>query len=179
MARQQRLIRQAGKNSNLNFRYILMQSSCKLANLFIATWHWCTMNKPVNCTIWWSSDHESAYTLPMRERLTMVSETLLYITNVWIGSNVVGEHVDVQYLHVGEWLDMESEQPQCMTKLLVSDTTTPRGRLQPAIQDCARWRNPGNCRNWWNTDYKSTAKTLQNPANWNNDHHWRVSEKLV
>lgn len=52
----------------------------------------------------------------------MVYETLLYIPNVWIGSNVVGKHAgkhvdDVQYLQVGECLDMESEQPQCMTKL--------------------------------------------------------------
>ena len=51
------------------------------------------------------------------ERLTVVYETLRYIPNVWIGSNVVGKHGDVQYLQVGECLDMESEQPQCMTKL--------------------------------------------------------------
>ena len=50
----------------------------------------------------------------------MVCETPLYIPNVWIGSNVVGKHVDVQYLQVGECLDMESEQPQCKTKLIIS-----------------------------------------------------------
>lgn len=43
----------------------------------------------------------------------MVYETLRYIPNVWFGSNVVGKHagkhVDVQYLQVGECLDMELE----------------------------------------------------------------------
>lgn len=145
---QQRMIRRADKNSNFNSKYSLMYSSCKLTNLLrqiIATWHgWCTMNKPVNCTIWWNNDHESAHTLPMRgiddglQDATLHSECL-----DWQQRSRQACRQACWCAIPASWrMSWHGVRTTSMhDQASVSDTTTPRGRLQPAIGG-ARWRNP-------------------------------------
>lgn len=146
---QQRMIRWAGRNSNFNSKYRLMYSSYKLTNLLrqiIATWHgWCTMNKPVNCTIWWNNDHESAHTLPMRgiddglRDATLHSECLDWQQRSRQACRQACWWCAIPASWRMSWHGVRATSMH--DQALVSDTTTPRGTLQPAIGG-ARWRNP-------------------------------------
>lgn len=137
---QQRMIRRAGKNSNTNSnsnsKFSLMYSSCKLTNLLrriIATWHWwCTMNKPVNCTIWWNNDHESTQTLPMREIDDGLRDATLHSECLdWQQRSRQACWCAIPASWRMSWHGVRATSMH--DQALVSDTTAPRGRLQPAI----------------------------------------------
>ena len=168
---QQRMIRRAGKNSNSNPKFSLMYSSCKLTNLLrriIATWHWwCTMNKPVNCTIWWNNDHESTQTLPMREIDDGLRDATLH--SECLDWQQRSRHACWCAIPASWRMSWHGVRTTSMhDQALVSDTTTPRGRLQPAISG-ARWRNP-RIVEIDETLITALAKPCQNPAKWNNGH---------